>query len=89
LSSLPLWNGLIHLRIEVIGNIAGITTPSFNVGGVTFEWADSSTLVTESATTSAAAIGAILSQLQPALLYRLMAPIQLYLARPERVDIVL
>jgi hypothetical protein len=77
------------VSIEVKGNIYGATTSPITVGGVTFSWSDSFTLVAESPTNTPAIVESIFPQLQPTLLYQLMAPIQLYLSTPGRADIIL
>jgi hypothetical protein len=77
------------VSIEVKGNIHGAITPPIIVGGVTFSWRDSTTLVAESPTATPAIIESTFSELQPILLFQLMAPIQLYLSLPGRADIIL
>lgn len=80
---------LMKVNIEVKGNAQGTTTPPLAVGGFTFNWTDSSTIVAESSTVAEAAIDSIFPQLQSRLLYQLLAPIQLYASIPGRVDIIL
>ena len=77
------------VSIEVRGNIHGDTTPPITVCGVTFRWSEASTLVVESPTATPAIIESTFPELLPTLLYRLMAPIQLYLSTPGRADIIL
>jgi len=77
------------VSIEVKGNIHGPTTSPITVGGVTFSWSDSSTLVAESPTGTPAIIESTFPKLLATLLYQLMAPIQLYLSTPGRADIIL